>query len=166
MRPLLLTLCCLLTYPALAQVAKPRVFKVNSASAFNKLMSGLDDDQLFRTYRADLKLIRVTRNRHEPGVRDSLLQVKTPADKLVLFKNRYKTLLRGATITSTRVSFAGLRVGATQDAFCRTMHLKPGYDQYVFADGMENFVQLTFTFSSGKLRRVEYEELINMDAID
>ncbi|RYE90209.1 MAG: hypothetical protein EOO37_03475 [Cytophagaceae bacterium] len=129
-------------------------------------MSGLDGDQLFRTYRADLKLLKVTRNRHEPGVKDSLLQVKTPADKLVLFKNRYKALLRSATITSTKVSFAGLRVGAAQAAFCRALHLKPGYDQYVFADGMENFAQLTLTFCGGKLRRVEYEELMNRDAID
>jgi hypothetical protein len=166
MRLLLLILCYLLTYPALAQVVKPRVFRISNTSLFERLMSGLDANQLFRTYRTDLKLFRVTRNRHEPAVRDSLLQVKTPTDKLVLFKNRYKTLLRAATITSTRVSFAGLRVGVTQKAFCQALHLKPNYDQYVFTDGTENFVQLMLTFSSGKLWRVEYKELIDMDAID
>jgi len=99
-------------------------------------------------------------------VRDSLLQVITPADKLTLLKSRYHTFLRSASITSARVSFAGLRTGATQADFCQRLHLKPGYDEYVVTDGLENFLQLTFTFSSGKLKHVEYSELINMDTID
>jgi hypothetical protein len=94
------------------------------------------------------------------------LQVKTPADKLTLFKNQYSALLRGATITSAKVRFAGLRTGAIQDDFCRTLRLKPGYDQYVITDGVENFVQLTFTFANSKLKSVGYRELVDMNGVD
>ena len=61
---------------------------------------------------------------------------------------------------------AGLRVGASRADFCQKLHLKPGYDQYVITDGVENFVQLTFAFAGGKLKRVEYRELLDMDATD
>ena len=74
MRPLLLAICCLLICPAAAQTTKPRKLKMNSnAALFEKLMDGLNARQLLKLYRTDLKLIRVTRNRHEPAVRDSLL---------------------------------------------------------------------------------------------
>jgi len=162
----LLLLCCLLNLPASTQVAKPRILRLSNAVLFEKLMTGLDPQQLMRIYRPNLKLLKVQCNRHEPAVKDSLLQVKTAADNITLFKNRYNALLRGATITSTKVSFDGMRIGIAQETFCRILHLKPTYDQYVCTDGMENFVQLTFTFVRGKLQVVKYEELINMDTID
>ena len=167
MRLLLLAIFYLLICSALAQIAKPRQLRIISNPAlFKKLMRDLDAPQLLKRYRTDLKLVRVTRNRHDPTVSDSLLQVKTPADKLTLFKNQYRALLRGATITSAKVRFAGLRTGATQTDFCRTLRLKPGYDQYIITDGMENFVQLTFAFAGGKLKSVEYRELVDMDGVD
>ena len=167
MRPLLLAICCLLICPAAAQSTKPRKLKIESnAALFENLMSELNARQLLKLYRTDLKLIRVTRNRHEPAVRDSLLQVKTPADRLTLFKNRYNALLREATITSTKVRFAGLHTGVSRASFCQKLHLKPGYDQYIITDGVENFVQLTFAFAGGKLKSVEYRELLDMDATD
>ena len=167
MRPLLPAICCLLICPAAAQTTKPRKLKINSnAALFEKLMDGLNARQLLKLYRTDLKLIRVTRNRHEPAVRDSLLQVKTPADRLTLFKNRYNAQLCEATITSTKVRFAGLHTRVRRVNFCQKLHLKPGYDQYVITDGVENFVQLTFAFAGGKLKNVEYRELLDIDAID
>jgi hypothetical protein len=166
MRYLLLLPWYLLGRPASAQAVKPRVLKLHNGMLFEKLVTGFDAQQLMHTYRPNLKLLQVKRNRQEPAVKDSLLQVRTAADNLTLFKNRYKVLLRRATITSTKVSFAGMRVGVTQETFCRTLHLKPNYNQYVFTDGIENFVQLTFAFVAGKLQSVEYKELIDMDAID
>jgi hypothetical protein len=166
MRHLLLVVCCLCSHTVFAQAAKLQVLKLNDATLFEKLTTGLAAQQLLRGYRPNLKLLQVRPNRHEPAVTDSLLQVKTPADNLTLFKNRYTVLLRGAAITSTKVTFAGMRVGVTQEAFCRTLHIKPGYDQYVFTDGLENFVQLTFSFGGDKLQRVDYKEVVTMDAID
>ena len=167
MRPLLPAICCLLICPAAAQTTKPRKLKINSNTAlFEKLMDGLNARQLLKLYRTDLKLIRVTRNRHEPAVRDSLLQVKTPTNKLTLFKNRYNAQLCEATITSTKVRFAGLHTRVRRVNFCQKLHLKPGYDQYVITDGVENFVQLTFAFAGGKLKSVKYRELLDMDATD
>ena len=167
MHPLLLAICYLLTYGAPAQTIKPRQIRIsNQPALFEKLMRGFDSRQLLQRYRTELKLIRVTRNRQEPTVSDSLLKVKTPADELILFKNQYNTILREASITSTKIRFAGLCTGATQADFCRTLRLKPGYDQYIITDGVENFVQLTFAFANGKLKSVAYRELVNMDAID
>jgi len=166
MRYLLLLPGYLLGRPASAQAVKPRVLKLGNGMLFEKLVTGFDAQQLLRVYRPNLKLLQVKPNRHEPAVKDSLLQVKTPADNLTLFKNRYKVLLRRATITSTKVSFAGMRVGVTQETFCRTLHLKPNYTQYALTDGIENFVQLTFAFVAGKLQSVEYKELIDMDTIE
>jgi hypothetical protein len=166
MRHLLLIICCLASDIVFAQTVKPRVLKLTNAALFEKLTTELDAQQLLRIYRPNLKLVQVKPNRHEPAIKDSLLQVKTSADNLTLFKNRHNALLRGAAITSTKVTFAGMQVGVTREVFCRTLHVKPGYGQYVFTDGMENFVQLTFSFTSSKLQRVDYKELVNMDAID
>jgi len=167
MNRLLLALYCLLAYVAAAQTVKSRTLKLaNNAGLFEKLVAGLDAQRLLRIYQADLKLVQVRRNRHQPAVRDSLLQAVTPADKIILLKSRYNTLLRSASIASARVSFAGFRTGAAQADFCQQLHLKPGYDEYVVTDGMENFLQLTFSFNNGKLKRVEYRELVDMDTID
>lgn len=164
---LLLAFCCLLAYTSSAQTVKSRTLELtDNAKLFNKLLAGLDAQRLLRIYQADLKVVQVRRNRHQPTMRDSLLRAVTPADKVDLLKCRYNTLLLKASITSTRVSFAGLRVGATQADFCRQLHLKSGYDEYVITDGMENFLQLICTFNSGKLKRVEYRALVDMDTID
>ncbi|RZK28029.1 MAG: hypothetical protein EOO63_12150 [Hymenobacter sp.] len=142
------------------------MLKTSNPVRFEQLMVGLDANQLIRLYHSKLKLRRVTRNIHDPAVKDSILVVATPADHLDLFKNRDKALLRGATITSTKVRFAGMRVGVSKEQFCRTLHLSSAYQVYTFTDGMENFVQLTFTFLTNKLSSVVYEELIAMDGID
>lgn len=166
MRYLLLAGCCLLTHSALAQGAKPRVLNSRSTALFEGLTTGLDPDRLVQLYRADLKLSRVRPNPHEPALKDSIMVVATPADQLRLLKNRYKALLYSATITSAKVSFAGMRVGVSREQFCRTLHLSPAYDVYAFTDGMEDFVQLRFTFAGGKLQRVQYQQLVNLEAID
>lgn len=166
MHQLLIGCFCLLGPAVLAQASKPQLLKLSKPALFEKLTADLEADRLFRLYRTDLKLKQVTRNRHEPTVKDSVLIANTPADRLTLLKNRYNTLLVGATFTSTKVSFGGLKVGVTKAVFCRTFHLSPVYTTYAFTDGMEDFVQLTCTFANGKLKAVEYRYLINPDAID
>jgi hypothetical protein len=165
MRQLLTACFCLLSHGLLAQPSKP-VLKLSKSALFDKLTADLKADRLFRLYRANLKLSQVRRNRHEPAVKDSILTVITPADRLTLFKNRYATLLISATFTSTKVSFGGLRTGVTKEVFCRTLHLSPAYTAYAFTDGMEDFVQLTCTFADNRLKSVEYKYLINPDSID
>ncbi|MBJ6143853.1 hypothetical protein [Hymenobacter sp. BT559] len=166
MRQLLSTCFCLLTQVAPGQSSKPLLLSSSNTALFEQLTAGLEASRLYQLYRADLKLKQVRRNRHEPAIKDSVLLAITPTDHLELFKNRYNTLLLGATFTSTKVSFGGLKIGVTKEVFCRTLHLSPTYTTYAFTDGMENFVQLTCTFASGKLRRVEYNYLINPDSID
>jgi hypothetical protein len=166
MRQLLISCLFLLSHATHAQASKPQLLKLSKPALFEKLTSSLEGGQLFRLYRTDLRLKQVKQNRHEPTVKDSVLTAITPADRLTLFKNRYNTLLLGATFTSTKVSFGGLKMGVTKEAFCRTLRLSPAYTTYAFTDGMENFVQLTCTFANGKLRTVEYKWLINPDSID
>jgi len=166
MRQLLSTCFCLLSQVVLGQTSKPRLLRLNNAALFEQLTAELEADRLYRRYRADLKLKQVRQNRHEPAIKDSVLLATTPADRLELLKNRYNTLLLGATFTSTKVSFGGLKMGVTKEAFCRTLHLSPAYTTYAFTDGMEDFVQLTCTFASGKLKSVEYKYLVNPDTID
>lgn len=166
MRYVLLGCGCLFCCLAAAQAPRPRVMKNNNPILFEKLATGFEAARLFRLYHADLKLRQVRRNRHEPAVRDSVLRVATAADQLELFHNRYNTLLYSATITSARVSFAGMRIGVSKEQFCRTLHLSPAYDVYAFTDGTENFVQLSFTFSRGALKSAEYKPLINLDTLD
>jgi hypothetical protein len=151
---------------AAAQGSRPRIAQRSNAALYEKLASGFDANRLFQLYRANLKLRQVVRNRHEPTVKDSILYVATPADRLELFHNRFTTLLYSATITSTRVSFAGMQVGVSKEKFCRTLHLNPAYDVYTITNGMENFVQLRFVFFNGKLKSAEYKPLINLDTID
>jgi hypothetical protein len=165
MRQLPIVCFCLFSQALFAQVSKP-LLKLSKPALFEKLTSDLKANQLFRIYRADLKLIKVRRNRHEPAVKDSVLAVNTGADRLTLFKNRYATLLLSATFASTKVSFSGLKVGVTKEVFCRTLHLSTAYTVYAFTDGIEDFVQLTCTFLGGKLKSVEYKWLINPDSID
>jgi len=162
---LLITYLCLLSQSLFAQTSKP-LLKLSKPALFEKLTADLEADRLFRLYRANLKLSQVRRNRHEPTVKDSVLTVTTPADRLALFKNRYTTLLISATFTSTKVSFGGLKIGVTKEVFCRTLHLSPAYKVYAFTDGMEDFVQLTCTFADNKLKSVEYKYLVNPDSID
>lgn len=166
LRWLLIGWLSLLAYLAGAQVAKPRQLTIRKAALFERLTADLDAGQLFQRYRASLKLQQVRRNRHEPAIKDSILTVSTPTDQIRLFKNRYNTLLLGATFTSTKVSFAGLKIGVTKTVFCRTLHLNPAYAVYTFTDGMEDFVQLTCTFAGDKLKSVEYRYLVNPDTID
>jgi hypothetical protein len=151
---------------AVVQIPRPRVMQKSNAVLYEKLASGFDATQLFRLYRANLRLRRVMRNRHEPTMKDSILYVATAADQLELLRNRFTTLLYSATITSGKVGFAGMRVGVSKEQFCRTLHLNPAYDVYIITDGMENFVQLRFTFVSGKLKSAQFKPLINLDAID
>ncbi len=167
--PSLLVCFCLFALSGAAQSRKPPLVIANRAALFTKLIADLSLDEaneLFRRYRPDLKLVRVSRNRHEPGLQDSLLRVSTAADQLQFSKNRYKAMLLGGKFSSTKVSFAGMRVGVAQDVFCRTLRLQPGHDTYVVRDGEENFLQLTFRFSGGKLKQVEYDMLVPLESID
>ena len=166
MRYLPLACYCLVTYSALAQGPKPRVLGSKNMALFEALTADLEPDHLVVVYRDNLKLSRVRPNRHDSGVMDSIMTVATPADHLDFLKNRNKALLYDATITSAKVSFAGMRTGVSREQFCRTLHLSPVYDVYAFTDGMENFTQLRFTFAAGKLQRVEYKPLRNLEAID
>jgi hypothetical protein len=165
MRQLLITCFCLLSQALCAQSTKP-LLKLSKPALFEKLTADLKPDRLFRLYHPYLKLSQVRRNRHEPAIKDSVLTVTIPTDRLTLVKNRYTTLLVGATFTSTKVSFGGLKIGVTKEVFCRALHLSPTYTVYAFTDGMEDFVQLTCTFVNNKLKSVEYKYLINPDAID
>ncbi|RZK13396.1 MAG: hypothetical protein EOO56_27210 [Hymenobacter sp.] len=166
MRYLLLAGCCWLTYFALAQGPKPRVLNSRSTALFEGLTTDLDPDHLVSLYRTDLKLSRVRPNRHEPALKDSIMVVATPTDQLSLLKNRYKALLYSATITSDKISFAGMHIGVSKEQFCRALHLSPAYEVYAFTDGMENFGQLRCTFTGGKLKSVQYKQLVNLEAID
>jgi hypothetical protein len=166
MRQLLSIGLCLLTQAVHAQASKPQLLRLSKPALFEKLTATLKADQLVRLYRADLKLKQVRQNRHEPTVKDSILIATTPTDHLELLKNRYNTLVLGATFTSAKVSFGGLKVGVTKEVFCRVLQLRPAYTVYAFTDGIENFVRLTCTFTGNKLKKVEYKYLINPDAID
>jgi len=165
----LLVCFCLFALSGAAQGRRPPLVIANRAALFTELIADLsptDAEKLFRLYRIDLKLTRVSPNRHEPDVKDSLLRVNTAADQLQFFKNRYKTMLLGGRFSSTKASFAGMRVGVAQDVFCRTLRLKSGYDTYAVLDGEENFLQLTFRFAGGKLKQVEYKMLNPLEEID
>jgi len=166
MRRLLTAACGLLVPVVLAQPSQPQLLTLRKAALFEKLTATLEAEQLARFYRASLKLQQVRLNRHAPGIKDSVLLAATPADRLTLLKNRYTTLLLGATFRSTKVSFGGLKVGVTKEVFCRTLHLSPAYTVYAFTDGVENLVQLTCTFANGKLQSVAYQYLVNPDDID
>lgn len=158
--------CCLLPFLLPALAPPSRVLNLADTARYEGLTTDLDPDRLVRLYRADLHLRQVRPNPHDPGVTDSVMAVATPLDHLDFLKNRHKALLYGATITSGRVSFAGMRVGVPKAQFCRTLHLSPAYDVYAFTDGMENFTQLRFTFAGDKLKSVQYKPLVNLEAID
>lgn len=147
-------LSLLLPWSAPAQAVEPRQLTVSRADLFERLIADLsptDAASVWQRYRPNLKLMRISRNGHEPRVTDSLLTATTAADQLTLFKNKYKTMLLGGKFTSAKMSFAGMRVGVSQDVFCRTLRLKPGYATYVIRDGQEELLQLTFSFTNGKL---------------
>ena len=73
--------------PLLAPPAKLRVLTVRDGAVFQKLAVGLEPAKLLRMYGPALKIKRVSRNRHDPAGRDTLLTTGNGADRLEMFKN-------------------------------------------------------------------------------
>ena len=170
---LTLLLALAISFACRAQAAKAapaKQLKVgNRSSLFAKLITNLsptDANLLWRRYRAEARLLRTSRNRHDPSITDSVLTVHNAADQLTLFKNTYKVMLLAGMFSSDRVSFAGLKVGVAQPEFCRMLRLPLGYSSYAISDGQEQFLQLIFSFSGGHLQQVEYKMLQSLNAID
>ena len=129
------------------------------------MAAGLEPAELLRS--CSFKISKVTRNRHEPAVRDSLLVVTTAANHLELLKNRYNAFLIKTDLTSTKISFGpSLRIGASQAAFCKAYGLKPNCRPYEITDAPEEAVQLRFSFAGGKLQEVSYRLLRPFGDID
>lgn len=117
----------------------------------------LEVPNLRRIYGKAFTVQKISRNIHEPAVRDTLLAVVTAADKLRVFSNRYNAFLLAAEITSQRVTFGkGARIGTSRVAFCKAFGLPATFDNYQITDG-EGRSNIYFQFRRGVLASVIYD---------
>ena len=140
---------------------------MHDGTVFEKLAVGLEPAELLRLRGPALKIKRISRNRHDPAGRDTLLTIGSGADQLEMFKNQYNSFLISAAITSRKIEFGrGIHIGVSQAKFCQIFSLNARYDVYQVTDAPEEAVQLRFVFNQGVLRKVSYRMLRPWTDID
>ena len=128
---------------AFAQASQPGTLIVRDSIVFNKMAPGIESAKLLRLYRSELRVQKVSRNRHDPATKDSLLIIKTATDYLELVKNQHNSFLIKADFTSTRVSFgSGIRIGVSKADLCKVYRLNPNFQNYQILETPEEIQQL------------------------
>lgn len=164
--PFLLCWLCplLLNAQHSAPISKPKYVTVRNNWLLDLMVKELTTKNLLMVYRNDFHVGQVTRNIHVSGVRDTVLTVNTPTDKINIFKNKYNTYLISATITSQRLAFGrGIHVGTTKAAFCKAYGLNSRYNDYQIVDTPEGVTGIDFLFKNNSLVKVEYQLNYDVD---
>lgn len=137
--------------------AKPNVRTVYNNRLFQLATSDLAVGRLRRMYGSALRVSKVSRNVHDPSIKDTLWTATTKTDQLKIFSNKYNSFLLAAKITSPQLKFGnGIRVGVEKAVFCKAFGLPATFDGYQVADA-EGRGTVDFLFRQGKLVSVSYD---------
>jgi len=136
---------------------KPKVKTVYNNRLLELATKELTVPHLRRIYGSTLRISKISRNIHEPAVKDTLLTANTKADHLKFFSNKYNFFLLSAEITSHKLAFGGgVQIGAKKSTFCKAFGLPGTFDGYQFADA-EGGSNIYFLFRQGVLVSVSYD---------
>jgi hypothetical protein len=137
--------------------SKPRVKTVYNNRLLERATKELTVPHLRRIYGSALRVSKISRNIHEPAVKDTLLIANTKADQLKIFSNKYNTFLLSAEITSRKLAFGkNIQIGTDKSAFCKAFGLSNTFDGYQLADA-EGRSNIYFLFRQGALVSVSYD---------
>jgi hypothetical protein len=137
--------------------SKPKVKTVYNNHLLELATRELTVPHLRKLYGSTLRVSKISRNIHEPAVKDTLLLANTKADQLKFFSNKYNTFLLSAKITSRKLAFGrGIQVGTAKTAFCKAFGLANAFDGYLLADA-EGGSSIYFLFRQGVLTSVSYD---------